>query len=361
MSACCSAWVPLLRPFRWVSTFIPVLPRTMLDFLYAPVPFLVGVPMGMPRARMIRSEDGQEEESQETVGYLPFSCRRFLRLNDSLTLLLLFIKTESSFYGYFDFGTDDSAAAEESGTAEHSRGDESPSPSDTSSAASHDGDAFESINFLDLQHERFSFSRHFDAGSVPSLPAEKELALRLEPLKERLLQLNKSRKASSLIFELSTEETTVVRRILKVFRVYLECLCGDTDLVPKAMRMRFYSKRGSVLGETLSALAAEAMTLGEDGEDAFGEQASAQTNSSRDRVHQSRMSFDATSFLKSFAKGKLLHDEVKEGNSASSSSSSPFTSVANGTGSDHLAFMSVFVNTQIFRAFTEELLAEEAL
>ena len=33
------------------------------------------------------------------------------------------------------------------------------------------------------------------------------------------------------------------------FRVYLECLCGDTDLVPKAMRMRFYSKRGSVLGD----------------------------------------------------------------------------------------------------------------
>ena len=71
------------------------------------------------------------------------------------------------------------------------------------------------------------------------------------------------------------------------------------------------------------------------------------------------MSFDATSFLQGFAKGRLLHDDGGVSGATDSSSSTPFTSVVNGTGSDHLAFMSVFVNTQIFRAFTEELLAED--
>lgn len=38
-----TAWIPLLRPLEWQATFIPILPSKMIDILYAPVPFLVGV------------------------------------------------------------------------------------------------------------------------------------------------------------------------------------------------------------------------------------------------------------------------------------------------------------------------------
>ncbi|KAK8269754.1 hypothetical protein V6Z12_D11G150600 [Gossypium hirsutum] len=43
LSAVVLSIVPLIRPFQWQSLFLPVLPMRMLDFLDAPVPFLVGV------------------------------------------------------------------------------------------------------------------------------------------------------------------------------------------------------------------------------------------------------------------------------------------------------------------------------
>jgi DENN (AEX-3) domain/uDENN domain len=41
MFAC--ALIELLKPFEWVSAFMPVLPRKMLDFVNCPVPFIAGV------------------------------------------------------------------------------------------------------------------------------------------------------------------------------------------------------------------------------------------------------------------------------------------------------------------------------
>ncbi|OMO98698.1 hypothetical protein CCACVL1_04100 [Corchorus capsularis] len=43
LSAVVLSLVPLIRPFRWQSLLLPVLPTRMLDFLDAPVPFIVGV------------------------------------------------------------------------------------------------------------------------------------------------------------------------------------------------------------------------------------------------------------------------------------------------------------------------------
>ncbi|KAE8686060.1 hypothetical protein F3Y22_tig00111086pilonHSYRG00004 [Hibiscus syriacus] len=43
LSAVVLALIPIIRPFQWQSLLLPVLPVTMLDFLDAPVPFLVGV------------------------------------------------------------------------------------------------------------------------------------------------------------------------------------------------------------------------------------------------------------------------------------------------------------------------------
>ncbi|KAK6940593.1 cDENN domain [Dillenia turbinata] len=35
--------IPIIRPFQWQSLYLPVLPRNMLDFLDAPVPYIVGI------------------------------------------------------------------------------------------------------------------------------------------------------------------------------------------------------------------------------------------------------------------------------------------------------------------------------
>ncbi|KAL0923386.1 hypothetical protein M5K25_007440 [Dendrobium thyrsiflorum] len=43
LSAIVFSIIPLIRPFEWQSLFLPVLPRKMIDFLDAPVPFIVGI------------------------------------------------------------------------------------------------------------------------------------------------------------------------------------------------------------------------------------------------------------------------------------------------------------------------------
>ncbi|KAK9071204.1 hypothetical protein SSX86_009772 [Deinandra increscens subsp. villosa] len=43
LSASVLSLIPLIRPYQWQSFFMPVLPNDMLDFLDAPVPFIVGV------------------------------------------------------------------------------------------------------------------------------------------------------------------------------------------------------------------------------------------------------------------------------------------------------------------------------
>lgn len=43
LSACVLSIIPLIRPYQWQSLIMPVLPNDMLDFLDAPVPYIVGV------------------------------------------------------------------------------------------------------------------------------------------------------------------------------------------------------------------------------------------------------------------------------------------------------------------------------
>lgn len=43
LSAIVLSLIPLIRPFEWQSLFLPVLPNKMLDFLDAPVPFILGI------------------------------------------------------------------------------------------------------------------------------------------------------------------------------------------------------------------------------------------------------------------------------------------------------------------------------
>lgn len=43
LSASVLSLIPLIRPYQWQSLLMPVLPNDMLDFLEAPVPYIVGV------------------------------------------------------------------------------------------------------------------------------------------------------------------------------------------------------------------------------------------------------------------------------------------------------------------------------
>ncbi|KAK9099496.1 hypothetical protein Syun_026541 [Stephania yunnanensis] len=43
LSACVLSIIPLIRPYQWQSLLMPVLPNDMLEFLDAPVPYVVGV------------------------------------------------------------------------------------------------------------------------------------------------------------------------------------------------------------------------------------------------------------------------------------------------------------------------------
>ncbi|KAL0459343.1 UNVERIFIED_CONTAM: DENN domain-containing protein 5B [Sesamum latifolium] len=43
LSAVVLSLIPIIRPFEWQSLFLPILPEKMLDFLDAPVPYIVGV------------------------------------------------------------------------------------------------------------------------------------------------------------------------------------------------------------------------------------------------------------------------------------------------------------------------------
>ncbi|XP_064458650.1 DENN domain-containing protein 1A-like isoform X2 [Ornithodoros turicata] len=58
LSACVQAANALIYPMEWQHIFIPVLPNHLLDYLSAPMPFLIGVP-STTLARVSRSEMGE--------------------------------------------------------------------------------------------------------------------------------------------------------------------------------------------------------------------------------------------------------------------------------------------------------------
>ena len=43
VSSCTFALLDLLSPYQWVSVFIPLLPESMMEFISAPVPYVIGL------------------------------------------------------------------------------------------------------------------------------------------------------------------------------------------------------------------------------------------------------------------------------------------------------------------------------
>ena len=53
LSACVQAANALIYPMHWQHIFIPVLPNHLLDYLSAPMPFLIGVPSVIMNVRYV--------------------------------------------------------------------------------------------------------------------------------------------------------------------------------------------------------------------------------------------------------------------------------------------------------------------
>lgn len=52
LSAILLSIIPMIRPFQWQSLLLPILPRKLIDFLDAPVPFIAGVQHKPPDIKM---------------------------------------------------------------------------------------------------------------------------------------------------------------------------------------------------------------------------------------------------------------------------------------------------------------------
>ena len=64
VTAACRALLRLIKPFKWASTFMPVLPFAMLDFVNSPVPFVAGMSVEGDHAMHLIEEDIRVIEAQ---------------------------------------------------------------------------------------------------------------------------------------------------------------------------------------------------------------------------------------------------------------------------------------------------------
>lgn len=90
LSACIQSANSLLYPMCWQHIFIPVLPRHMLDYLSAPMPYLIGVPIQtMERVRkheigevvILDLDENRLDSPFDDVHMLPVEVISFLRKN----------------------------------------------------------------------------------------------------------------------------------------------------------------------------------------------------------------------------------------------------------------------------------------
>ena len=64
VTAVCRALLRLIKPFEWASTFMPVLPFAMLDFVNSPVPFVAGMSVEGDHAMQLIEDDIRVIEAQ---------------------------------------------------------------------------------------------------------------------------------------------------------------------------------------------------------------------------------------------------------------------------------------------------------
>ncbi|KAI7724516.1 hypothetical protein M8C21_028997, partial [Ambrosia artemisiifolia] len=86
LSASVLSIIPLIRPYHWQSFLMPVLPNDMLDFLDAPVPFIVGVKhktaeVQSKTANVIFVDANKNQVKSSSLPHLPRHRELFTALN----------------------------------------------------------------------------------------------------------------------------------------------------------------------------------------------------------------------------------------------------------------------------------------
>ncbi|XP_058101310.1 uncharacterized protein LOC131245702 isoform X2 [Magnolia sinica] len=76
LSAIVLSVIPMIRPFEWQSLLLPVLPRNMLDFLDAPIPYIVGVQhkpadMKLKTSNLVRINVYKDQVKMASLPQLP--------------------------------------------------------------------------------------------------------------------------------------------------------------------------------------------------------------------------------------------------------------------------------------------------
>lgn len=56
LSACVQSANDIIYPMIWQHIFIPVLPKALVDYLLAPMPFLIGVPYEVLKVRSLNTK-----------------------------------------------------------------------------------------------------------------------------------------------------------------------------------------------------------------------------------------------------------------------------------------------------------------
>eukprot|EP00742_Colponemidia_sp_Colp-10_P008924 GILJ01009697.1.p1 GENE.GILJ01009697.1~~GILJ01009697.1.p1 ORF type:complete len:1130 (-),score=163.99 GILJ01009697.1:140-3529(-) len=101
LANCMEAMCALLFPFNWQGVYIPVLPKVLIDFLYAPVPFLAGifaedlVDMGVPDGVVSCNLDTSEVDIPADITIPPLPERAVQKLKDKIKKFAnIFVGTE---------------------------------------------------------------------------------------------------------------------------------------------------------------------------------------------------------------------------------------------------------------------------
>lgn len=72
LSACVQSANDIIYPMIWQHIFIPVLPLSLIDYLLAPMPFLIGVPDEVLKVF--------DKACLSAIGTFQFSFRKYLEL-----------------------------------------------------------------------------------------------------------------------------------------------------------------------------------------------------------------------------------------------------------------------------------------
>ncbi|XP_050382233.1 uncharacterized protein LOC126799140 isoform X2 [Argentina anserina] len=86
LSASVLSIIPLIRPYQWQSLLMPVLPSDMMDFLDAPVPYIVGVKNKTPEVQsklsnVILVDANKNQVKSPTIPHLPKHRELFSELS----------------------------------------------------------------------------------------------------------------------------------------------------------------------------------------------------------------------------------------------------------------------------------------